>query len=195
MLKQYFVTTALFLLLACNTSNTFSNEENKAQEVRQTVETYCKIEFDGAWLADRWEVVKFSKKRKDERILHKDADASAFGLQDHYPFIVVASYDIKEIKVLSPKRATAQVLYRRVAHSASATGREWYLVADPMDNNLVTLNLVYDKNKWYVLDPPPPRISRDWLIEYYDAETKGASENSPRWLRVTKVLAILKSLP
>ena len=86
------------------------------------------------------------------------------------------------------------MLYRRVAHSVGNTDGSWHLVSDPMDNDLVTLNLIYDKNKWYVLDPPPPRISRDWLLDYYEAISKEAAENSPRWRRVTKVLTSLKSL-
>ena len=194
MLRQYLVKTVLALLLVSSSSLSLAKEENNAQGVHQFVESYCKIEFDGAWVPARWAIIKFGPKRKVEREYNDVLDAAVFGLGDYYPFIVVTSYDIKETKVLSPKRATAQVMYRRVAHSESNTDGGWHLVADPKDNDLVTLNLIYDKNKWYVLDPPPPRISRDWLLEYYEAVSKEAAENSPRWRRVTKVLTSLKSL-
>ena len=194
MLRQYLITAALFLFLVSNASNTFANDDSQAQAVRKTVASYCDIEFDGAWVESRWAILKFSAKRKDDERYKEVTDAAVFELGEHYPFIVVTSYDIREIKILGPKRATAQAAYRRVAHSASKTGEGWYLVPDPMDNDLVTLNLILDKNKWFVLDPPPPRISRDWLIDYYDELSKEAAVNSPRWLRATKALTSLKAL-
>lgn len=111
----------------------------------------------------------------------------------------VASYcdiDIKEIKLLDPKRATAQVMYRRVAHSVGNTDGSWHLVADPMDNDLVTLNLIYDHKKWYVLDPPLPKISKQFLIDYYEATIKNLEvENDPLWQKERDTVKLLKSLP
>lgn len=130
------------------------------QAVHQAVETYCKIEFDGAWVEDRWAVIKFSDKRKDERKYRVVTDSAVFGLGKHYPFIVVTTYDIREVNLLKPTHAIAKVAYRRAAHSESKTGEGWYLVADCLDDDLVTLNLVFEKNKWWVLDPPPPKISK-----------------------------------
>jgi hypothetical protein len=118
-----------------------------------------------------------------------------FELGNHYPFIVVTSYDIREVSLLNPTHATAKVAYNRVAHSESKTGRDWYLVADRLDDDLVTLNLVLEKNKWFVLDPPSPRISKDMLIGYYTEVIKEVDdENSPLGRRASKTLTSLKSL-
>jgi len=183
MLRRCIVTAVFFLLFAGNASSVLADDE-MAKAVKQTVETYCKIEYDGAWVEDRWAIVKLSPKReKAERIYRDITDTAVFGLQ-HYPFIVITSYDIREVSLLNPTHATAKVAYNRIAHSVSNTGkdwRHWHLVADQLDNDLVTLNLVYEKNKWWVLDPPPPRISKDRLIEYYEYEIKHLNvENDPR---------------
>ncbi len=177
-LQKYVVTATFFLLLAGSASAVLTGNESPAQAVRQAVETYCKLEFEGGWMEDRWEVTKFSNKRKAERKIGGPADASVFTLQNHYPFIVIASYDIREVRVLSPTHATAQVAYRRLAYSESATGREWHLIAEPAHDETVTLNLVFDKKKWWVLDPPAPRISKQRLLEHYEYRVK---RNSSRW--------------
>jgi hypothetical protein len=180
MLRQYFVAIALLLLFTSGASNALAANASVEQAVHQAVETYCKIEFDGAWVEDRWAVIKFSDKRKDERKYREVTDSAVFGLEKHYPFIVVTSYDIREVNFLNPTHAKAKVVYRRVAHSESKTGKDWYLVADRLDDDLVMLNLVFEKNKWLVLDPPPPMISKDFLIRYYEGELKELRESG--WL-------------
>ncbi len=179
MLRQYLSAAALFLLLVSNSSISLANDESAVQAVHQAVETYCKIEFDGAWVDDRWAVIKFSENRKAERKYRDYTASSVFGLE-HYPFIVISSYDIQKVDVLNPTHAIAMVAYSRVAHSASKTEHAWYLVADRKDNDHVTLNLVFERNKWWVLDPPPPRISKDVLIRYYEGQVK---EDSAMWER------------
>lgn len=194
MLRQYFTKAVLLLFFASISSSVLADNEKIEKAVKQTVESYCKIEFDGAWLAYRSEIVKFSPKRKAERSLHKDADAAAFELQDHYPFIVISAYDVQEVHVLSPTRAAVKVAYHRVADSKSDTGKDWYLVADREDNDHVTLNLVFEQNKWWIMDPPPPRISKDVLIRYYERKFNKAAVNTPLWHRANKILTFFKSL-
>jgi hypothetical protein len=197
MLRHYFVAIAFFLLFTSSASSALADNGSEAQAVHQAVETYCKIEFDGAWVEDRWAVIKFSQKRKAERIYREVTDSAVFELGNHYPFIVVTSYDIREVSLLNPTHATAKVAYNRVAHSVSNTGkdwRDWHLVADRLDDDLVTLNLIFEKSKWFVLDPPPPRISKDMLIGYYEELLKEAAVNTPRWNRANRTLTSLKSL-
>lgn len=200
MWKQYFVTTVLFLLLVCRISLTLAQDENQTQAVRQTVESYCKIEFDGQWVPARWAMIKYGRKfgGSIEREYFKFYKG-VFDLDDLEPFIVVTSYNIREIKMLSSKRATANIIYHRVAHSGGdfhEYWQGWYLVADPMDNDIVTLNLGFEKNNWYVLDPPPPRISKARLIEFYENKLKRLDiENDPIWQHKRDALKLLKSLP
>jgi hypothetical protein len=178
MLRQYFVAIALILLFTSNASSALAGDESAEQAVYQAAGNYCRIEFDGAWVEDRWAVIKLSDKRKDERKYREVTDSAVFELGKHYPFIVVTSYDIREVNLRKPTRATAKIAYRRVAHSESKTGKHWYLVADRLDDDLVTLILVFEKNKWLVLDPPPPRVSKEFLLEYYEYRVK---EYSAMW--------------
>lgn len=196
MLRRYIVTAVFFLLFVGNVSPVLADDE-MVKAVKQTVETYCKIEYDGAWVEDRWAIIKLNPKREKAERIYRDITENAVFQLEHYPFIVVTSYDIREVHLLNPNHATAKVAYNRVAHSVSNTGkdwRDWHLVADHLDNDLVTLNLVFEKNKWFVLDPPPPRISKDMLIEYYEELLKEAAENTPRWNRANRTLASLKAL-
>jgi hypothetical protein len=174
MLRRYFIKAALLLLLVSSASVTLADNESPAQLVRQTVESYCKIEFDGGWIEDRWAVIKFGSKRKVEEKIKINTDAHVFEIE-YYPFIIITSYDIREVNLLNPTHATAKVAYNRVARAVRNKGkdwRDWHLVADRQDGDLVTLNLVFEKNKWLVLDPPPPRVSRDVLILDYESELK-----------------------
>lgn len=197
MLRKNIVISVFFLLFVSNASSVPADDE-MAKAVKQTVETYCKIEYDGAWVEDRWAIIKLNPKReKAERKYRDITDTAVFGLE-HYPFIVVTSYNIREVSLLNPTRATAKVSYRRVAHSVGNAGsdwRHWHLVADRLDDDLVTLDLVFEKNKWWVLDPPPPRISKDFLLEYYEYKIKHLKvENDPRWQNERDIVKLLKYL-
>jgi len=196
MLRRYFIKAALCLLLVSSATVTLADDESLVQSARQAVESYCKIEFGGGWIEDRWDIIKFGSKRKAEEKIKINTDANVFEIE-YYPFIVITSYDIREVNLLNPTHATAKLSYDRVAYAVRNTGkdwRDWHLVADRLDDDLVTLNLVYEQKKWFVLDPPPPRISKDRLIGYYEEELKEAAENTPRWNRANRVLTSLKSL-
>lgn len=199
MLRKGFAVTTLFLLFAGSASSAFAGDESAVQAVHQAVENYCKIEFDGAWVEDRWAIIKLNPKREKVESKYRDiTDTAVFGLE-HYPFIVVTSYDIREVSLLNPTRATASVAYRRVAHSVGNAGsywRRWHLVADRLDDDLVTLDLVFADDKWWVLDPPPPRISKDFLLEYYEYKINHLKvENDPRWQNERGIVKLLKGLP
>ena len=198
MLRQHIVLSALLLLLASSISDVFAGGEGATQAAaRQTVESYCKIEFDGAWVPDRWAIIKFSPKRKAEREFWEILDSAVFQLES-YPFIVISTYDIQEVNLNNPDHATAKVVYSQVAHSVSNTGsdwRHWHLVAEPIHDETVTLNLIFDKSKWWVLDPPTPRISKQKLIDYYETKRKEiADDGSPLGRRSIQILTFFKSL-
>ncbi len=178
-IQRYFVIVAFFLLLVGGAVVfLFTGNKNTLESARQTVETYCKVEFDGAWVEDRWAILKFSDERQEENRYREITDSAVFGLRPHYPFIVIASYAIHEVRVLSPVSATATVAYRRLAHSESATDRKWRLISEPAHDETVTLNLVFNEKKWWVFDPPVPRISKRFLLEYHEYEVE---RNSSRW--------------
>ena len=212
MLRQLFITAFLFLVLVNSASSSLADTKMTEKEIRKTIESYCMIEFKGAWVEDRWALIKFSAKRKAENKYRAITDSAVFGLK-HYPFIVVSSYEIIGVRLLDSVHGTANVVYRQLAHSVDESDGHWHLVAEPPHDETVTLNLVFDKNQWWVLDPPPSRISKGVLIEYYEYQVKKYSSiweqklNDPTYNdrqkanvranrdQATGALQILKSLP
>ena len=173
--------------------------------VRNAVETYANVEYELGDPAKREKIIQFSP--KFEAKIQKDNPGEwvyvGFG---YYDRIVVSSYKVGDIKI-EGLRATAQVIYRRLAHAEGDTDDTWHIIAEPPHDETVTLNLVFDKNQWWVLDPPPPRVSKKVLLEYYEATIKRLRENG--WLTQPNLssnqkaafdkdvenLRILKSLP
>lgn len=194
MLRKRFISAVFFLLLASNGPGVHSAIENTTDVLRQAVETYCQIEFDGAWIEDRWGIVKFSAKRKSERELKIHTDAHIYQIKN-YPFVVVSSYEIRDIRVIGPVRATAQVAYQRLARSETEADGRWHLVVDRYDNDVVTLNLVFEGGRWWVIDPPLPRLAKDVLIRHYETTIRDLEvENDPRWQKERDIIKLLKSL-
>lgn len=164
---KYFVVT-IFLVLFAFTSNVDAEEHaNRLLQARSTVEAYCQNEFSGNDPETRERLIKFSPKLV---LQHKKEELDWTNIYvDSLEQVVVSSYKIGSINT-SGSHATAIVVFQRLAHK-EVTNNVSYIIEQPHDET-VTLNLIYDKNKWYVLDPPPPRISRDRLIEFYEGEIK-----------------------
>ena len=175
MLHRNFVSITLLLIFV--SAAVLADTADISLATRQAVASYCEADSSG-WVADRWSKIKFSSKRKAERKYREVTDSNVFELGDYYPFIVVADYNIRDVQVINSSQATAQVAYRRVARSEGKAGGGWHLVADRQDEEQVTLNLIFDKNQWWVLDPPPPRVSKEVLINYYEYRV---NSNLSRW--------------
>ena len=187
-------------------------DSGAAWSVYQAVEIFCQIEFEGDQESRRYETIWYSEKevtrRKKQRFplpVHSFAAGSD-------PLFVVASYQITEVQPQG-KHATAKVRYKRLVRTEDWGSLARRIIPEKNDNDLVTLNLIFENSRWWVLDPPPPRVSKQVLIEYYEGQVK---DNSSMWEqklndptydeeqranvranrdRVTGALRILKSLP
>ena len=151
-------------------------QETTAMAVRQTVESYAHVEFEGGDPDEREKIIRFSPKRKAQ--IEDQTGMWAYVDYSSFQRIVARGYLIEEVKLIDKKRAMAMIRYDRLAHSVGKNASDRVFMLDTNANDTVTLNLVFDKNQWWVLDPPPPRVSKEVLIRYYEYQVK---EDSAMW--------------
>ena len=172
-----------------------SADKPELQNAKSAVEYFCNIEFEGDREPKRVNVIHYSVKAEAVRQKTRDPLPVYSIFFDQDPVILVANYKILDVQVRGD-RATAKVEYRRTARSIGNTQDTWHIIAEAPHDDTVTLNLIFDKNQWWVLDPPPPRVSKKVLIEYYEATIKNLEvENDPRWQKERDTLKLLKGLP
>jgi hypothetical protein len=186
-IRKYFFAAVLFLFIANTNASTLSPIKDTPNSVRQAVEAYCKVESDGYWMFNglmdmmmRHQVVKYSTKRKEK--LKSDTWNNPFSVNvDVYPIRLDYSYKIDDIQVSGPK-ATAKVIYRYAMLTEDKADKTRRVIDDHNNQDTVTFNLVFEDNHWWVFDPPPPRLSKDGLVNYngeliYELGTK----ENPKW--------------
>lgn len=170
-IRKFLVATVLLLFLANTNASTVLPAENASMAVRQAVDDYCKVEIEGYWMFNglmdmmtRQKVVKYSTKRKEE--LRDDTWNNPYAANVNvYPIRLDYSYKIDDIKVNGPQ-ATAKVVYRYAMLLEDKTDKTYRNIVDHNNQDTVTFNLVYEDNRWWVFDPPPPRLSKDGLVNY-----------------------------
>ena len=205
-MKHIFLTIILLLVY----SSVWGNSEADISAARKAVEIYADIEFKGGDPHARREVIKFSPERIKE--LKEDWPGIMIYLEfsEHQPQYVVNEYKIKDVRI-EGIHATASISFQRLARTEDTYGSGY--IAESPHQETVSYSLIFDRNKWYVLDPPPPRISKQFLIEYYEYQVKEYSAmwekklNDPTYDeeqkanvrsnrdQATGTLRILKSLP
>jgi len=152
-------------------ATTRSDEKKTLAEnivVRNFMETFCKAEFDGGGkgMGIRLYVVKYSKKRYAEE---KNTDPDFKG-KVVYPesssLYVVSSYRVISVEV---KKTSAVVMieYERLARTEGGRTLNRQLIPDCAEHEVVTYNLVYQNKKWWIFDPPLPRVSPEAMIENF----------------------------
>ncbi len=132
---------------------------------RRLVEEYCEAEYNGVQDL-RLKVAKVAAAQNDSargpapngvkkagRVINFSAD----------PLIVVDSYQIKAVSA-GAARAEATVVFRRLANCDFTRKRTY--VADRNGRDAVTLSLEFDGSRWWIVDPPLPRVSKWALIEF-----------------------------
>lgn len=231
-LKKYFVTTTIILLaitavLLTLMATVFAVKPTE-QLARQAVETYAQAEFERGDPEKREKIVKFSPERAAE--WQKQSPKEWIYVGPGYPRVVVSGYTVRDVQV-NGKKATATVTYRRLARIVKGDPPAGLRLApEKAHDETVTLNLVFDEgwrppawkvsfvtaawnfaftdSQWWVLDPPPQRISKQVLIEGYEWKVKDIGPGSDwykTWSKLPggpsayheslKILNTLKSLP
>ncbi|OQW42500.1 MAG: hypothetical protein A4S08_11705 [Proteobacteria bacterium SG_bin4] len=170
--------------------------------VRIVAEKFCYADFEGD--PDiRMDIAKYTtsrrkeESRKDPELLGK---VIAFEAD---PIFVVKSFEITNI-IVEKNTAVVTVVFDRIAKSMGSglPGRK--IIADDLKQDVVKLQLIRDQEKWWILDPPIPRVSIKALHQFYKdridsmAEwifTKQASDSQKNnYEEMNKILEILKSL-
>lgn len=170
--------------------------------VRIVAEKFCYADFEGD--PDiRMDITKYTtsrrkeESRKDPELLGK---VIAFEAD---PIFVVKSFEITNI-IVEKNTAVVTVVFDRIAKSMGSglPGRK--IIADDLKQDVVTLQLIRDQEKWWILDPPIPRVSIKALHQFYKdridsmAEwifTKQASDSQKNnYEEMNKILEILRSL-
>ena len=179
----HFYRRSLSVLLLVLSSATAGMVHADVPDIRDVVGAFLKAEAEGDDFDRRVKLVKLSAKRQAELEKKTDVSAYVFEIQYH-PLFVIAGYKLMSVDIRN-HRATAIVAYKRLARTKGENiQRE--IIPEYVDNEKVTLNLVFDKNQWWVLDPPPPRVSKEVLIRYYEAETKWYIERQNEFGKLPK---------
>ena len=154
-----------------------SHADAQDKIVRDFIEAFCQAEFSGNSLI-RLDVVKYSKKRY---LVEKKRDPNFAGKAlywDNDPLYVVASYGFVSVEVAKDKMsAQATVAYKRLARTEGDGELKRKLIPDFIERDIVVFHLIYENSKWWILDPPPPRISLTAITQYYKStlETMGSN--------------------
>lgn len=170
---------------------------------KMLVEEYCKAEFKGAQDI-RVKVVKFNTSRAaSEKQAAPERGDKAGKIINFYsdPLFVVASYVVRGVQV-SDCSAEATVAYKRLASTNGIAGKKY--TVDRNSNDVIKLMLEFDGSRWWIKDPPLPRVSKWALIEYSERiissmndliKTGKASDGQKKYYSSNKdIVSFLRSL-
>jgi hypothetical protein len=139
---------------------------NQSAMVRRFMETFCRDEFNSKSGGEgiRQDTVRYTKKRHAEE---KERDRIFEGKVVYLrsdPLYVVGSYWVKDV-VIRRNGALVSVEYYRLARTEGHGDLSRQLIPDCFENEVVTYDLICQNNKWYILDPPLPRISPEAIVK------------------------------
>lgn len=164
---QYILLIALLLL----NSSAFAENKNKSQqdklEVKKIIEKYCSSEFYG--VPDiRLDLITYSAERqKKESARDPELNGMVIAIEAD-PLVIVKSYKIISISHKN-NSALARVMYETLAKTIG-DGLEARKILPVKETEIVKFHLIKQGNKWLILDPPIPRISKKAMIEYYEKD-------------------------
>ena len=140
-------------------------------------EKFCESEFLGADNI-RLELAKFTPEREAKE---KGKDSTFVGRViswDGDPLFVVASYRIISLEIKGSS-AIATSEYVRLARTVDEGVIQREIIPDYVVHDKVELYLIHEDGRWWILDPPTPRISIGAIIEFYQRKL---GRLGPDWL-------------
>ncbi len=145
-----------------------ADDQRKTQQAKEAVEKYLQAEFSG--IEDiRLDMVKFSRQRA---LKEKKRDPNFEGFRIWWsadPLYVVNAYQVQDTEIKS-NRAEVKVVFERLAVAAGNSFENRQIKPDYKKADIVKYNLRFVDNKWWIYDPPRPRVSLKAIIEYYRKE-------------------------
>jgi|SRR2546426_11110817 len=132
----------------------------------QVVQAFCQAEFEDD-SERRFAFLKFTQGGKAaER--HTAGHGMVPGVRifpEHMPLVMVTSYVVETVEIRKD-RGRATVLYRTVARRGEG-GVLAKLIPYSVESERVELQLVHAEGRWWILDPPLPRVSLETMIQVY----------------------------
>lgn len=174
--------------------------------VRVVVDEYCRAELNGNE-AIRQDLATYSRKRLiEEKKRNPELVAYQIISWEGDPLYVVSGFKVLDIKI-EKKSVVASVDYTRLARTEGIGHLERKIIPDYKEHDVLSVNLVFEKGKWKILDPPQPRVSKEALLSFYKNEKKEFEEyviNNPKakpsepqkkgYVKVKETLEILEKL-
>jgi hypothetical protein len=166
---------------------------------REAVEQFCRAEFNGH--NERYDNARITSAYKGKKRRQGYDFDGGVNLWDWNPYIIVTSYEVLSASARG-ERGTASVAYRRIGRS---DGKE-KIIPETSRREVVTLNLTFDGTRWWVLDPPLPRVSKEELLTFYEKTMERfpgdwlqrpdiTEHQKTYFLRKQEALKVLKEMP
>lgn len=131
----------------------------------ELVTDFCEMQFTGVG-SYRINIVKYTPKAAKREIANDPYDIGFNYSWESDPVTIVESYRIADISI-SGSKGTATVVYKRLARlgpSVTDESRCRTLEKDFLERDIVTLTLRRVKGMWWIMDPPPPRVSKEGVM-------------------------------
>ena len=143
----------------------FAGSSPKMSGAREAIENFCRAEFEGD-TSIRIEVVKYSQaRRKLERKRGHDNDGLAISYTNDALY-VVSAYKVSDVTLMN-NRAIASVEFTQLASPEGDGYETRAFINNFKTHDSVQYHLLFVNNKWWICDPPPPRVSRDAIVKGY----------------------------
>lgn len=158
------------VLCSCVMGFAWASQGARAQDeqARQVITQFVSAEFAGEQDV-RQRLAKFSAERREskEARRHPSYLTGLVISLDEDPILVVTKYEIGTINVHG-NQATVSVAFDELARSKGEGLPGRTLHAGSKANATVQYELRKTKGKWYVFDPPLPRVSKAALLTHYE---------------------------
>ena len=181
--KFYLLVLLFFFLVGMNLS--FAGEINDISKnlVYKTVSEFCNLEFEHNF--DRDKLIKMSSSYKN-KIDKLTGSVETLYIPDAYEIYAIKSYKILDLTV-NGNKAIATVSYDVLAKRTGWKQHErnhihWgeaIFVEYLKPNYIAKIHLTYDGKRWWILDPPSPKISVDEIINFFEAQMTRLAKHHP----------------
>jgi hypothetical protein len=147
-----------------------ANKETSDAKVKDVITNFCTAEFNGERDA-RFNYAKYSQnyKKNCKQIGTGDDEPSCKGIISLTGDLlyIVDSFIIKNVSIKG-NSATATVDFDRLAYTEGLGFDARKIIPDIKGSDIVQYNLKKIKGRWWIYDPPLPRVSLKAIINEYE---------------------------
>jgi hypothetical protein len=153
---------------ACASKENISRSFNEHEiiQTRTTVENFCSSEFNGVnSIAD---IIINDRESYDWKKMKSEGFAVRVSDWDTDPLYIVKSYDVKSVTVKGDN-AEAYVTYIVIGKTENSGLRRTLVRVSNLEMDC-KISLIKENNKWNILNPPLPKISKPSIINFYNEQ-------------------------